>query len=105
MGTITSINCVTGEVTTYEVADEAPSIPKSVTSRQGQQALLLAGLLDDAEAAINAIVDDTERAVTLLYWNKAQTFERDNPLIVAIGSALGLNSDAIDQLFITAAAL
>ena len=96
------------DVSTGESAVNAitpPSaVPASVTPSQGKLALLAAGLLDDAEAAINALTGDTKTAA-LIYWNNALTFERDNTLIAQIGAAIGLDSDAIDALFIAAASL
>lgn len=85
----------------------APSVPvpAAVTRRQAKQALLLAGLLDDAETAINAIPDATERALAMIFWNDADNFERANPLIAQIGGAIGLTSEEIDARFILAATL
>lgn len=95
----------TGEGAVNAITPPAPVVPTSVTRRQAKQALLLAGLLDDAETAINAIADATERGVALIFWNDAVEFERANPLITAIGTAIGLTSEQIDDLFTTAATL
>ena len=80
-------------------------VPQSVTRRQARQALLLAGLLDSVEPAINAIPDATQRRLSLIEWQDSLEFERNRPLLVSMGTALGLTSAQLDQLFITAASL
>ena len=84
-------------------APAAPVIvPQKVTRRQGRQALLLAGKLDQVPLAIGAIEDETERRLAQIEWEDAQDFERHRPLVVEMGAALGLDLDA---LFIQAATL
>ena len=77
-------------------ADELRArIPQKVTRRQGRQALLLAGKLDQVPLAIAAIVDETERRMAHLEWEDAQEYERQRPLVVMMGAALGLDLDAL----------
>lgn len=84
----------------------APStVPRSVTRRQARQALLLAGLLDAVQPAIDAIPDMVQRGLAQIEWDDSQEFERNRPLVASIGMALGLNSAALDDLFITASRL
>ncbi|WP_316235055.1 MULTISPECIES: hypothetical protein [unclassified Bradyrhizobium] len=77
-----------------------PSVPVAVSPRQGRLALLSAGLLDKATAAVNAA-----GGATLITWEYATAWERNDPLIISLGASLGLTSDQIDQLFATAANL
>lgn len=77
-------------------------VPQKVTRRQGRQALLLAGKLDQVPLAIDAIEDETERRLAQIEWEDAQDFERHRPLVVEMGAALDLDLDA---LFIQAATL
>jgi len=70
------------------------AVPSVVSRRQAKLALLAAGKLADAETAIAGA--DTE---TQINWNDAVEFRRDNALVATIGSALGLTSDQIDDLF------
>lgn len=77
-------------------------VPQKVTRRQGRQALLLAGKLDQVPLAIAAIEDETERRLAQIEWEDAQEYERQRPLVVLMGAALGLDLDA---LFIQAATL
>lgn len=82
-----------------------PVVPPSVTRRQARQALLLAGLLDDVQPAIDAISNATQRALVQIEWEDSLTFERSRPSLISLATALGLDSDALDDLFITAAGL
>ena len=83
----------------------APVVPATVTRRQARQALLLAGLLNQVPAAIAAIPDPVLRDMAQIEWDDSQTFERHRPLLIQLASALGLNSAALDNLFIQAAQL
>lgn len=83
----------------------APEVPTSVTRRQARQALLLAGLLDSVDPAIAAIPDTTQRRLAEIEWIDSLEFERSRPLLISLATALGLDSAALDQLFITASAL
>ena len=86
-------------------AKRKASVPASVTRRQAKQALLLNGLLANVQPAIDAIPDAAQRAMIQIEWDDSQVFERDRPALIAIGSALGLTSVQLDDLFIGAAQL
>jgi len=83
----------------------APVIPRSVTRRQAKQALLLGGLLSQVQPAIDAIPDTTQRGLMQIEWDESLEFERHRPSLLAIAAGLGLSSEQLDQLFITAATL
>ena len=93
----------------YTPADLAAArkalVPASVTRRQARQALLLAGLLDQVPTAIASIPNATQRALAQIEWEDSQTFERNRPLLIQLAAALGLNEQALDDLFIQASAL
>ncbi len=80
-------------------------VPTKVTRRQARQALLLAGLLDAVQPAINAIADPVQRQLAKIEWDDAQEFERDRQLVVQIGAAIGLDDAGLDSVFIRAATL
>lgn len=80
-------------------------VPQSVTRRQARQALLLAGLLDNVQPAINAIPDPVQRGMAQIEWDDSQQFERKRPLLVSLAAGLGLGEEALDNLFIQAAQL
>lgn len=92
------------EMTDQEIADfeasRAPGpdpVPQTVTPRQARLALLAAGLLDQADAAVAA----ADRA-TQIAWEFATEIRRDNPIIAAMAAHLSLTSEQVDALFIAA---
>jgi hypothetical protein len=82
-----------------------PAVPTAVTRRQARQALLLAGLLDNVQPAINAIPDATARGLAQIEWDDSLEFQRERPLVISIGAAIGLDAAGLDGLFVQAAAL
>lgn len=79
-------------------------VPAKVTRRQARQALLLAGLLDQVQPAINAIPDPQLRGMAQIEWDDSQEFDRHRPLLMQLATALGLDDEALDNLFIQAGA-
>ena len=87
--------------TDYTAPAEAPiPIPQSVSPRQIRQALTRAGLRDGVEAAVAAGDQDTKD-----WYEFATVFERSNPHVVAMGTALGVSELQLDELFTLAATL
>lgn len=84
---------------------DVPRVPVKVTRRQARQALLLAGLLDKVQPAINAIPDQLQRSLAQIEWDDSLEFERSRPLLVQLGYALGLNDSGLDAIFIQAGGL
>lgn len=82
-----------------------PPVPAEVTRRQARQALFLNGYLDQVAVKINAIADPIIRTMAQIEWEDSQTFRRDRPLVISIGTALGMTSTQLDDLFIQAATL
>jgi len=81
------------------------TVPIKVTRRQARQALLLSGKLALVQPAINAIPDAQQRALAQIEWDDSQEFERHRPLLIQLATALGLDDEALDNLFIQAGAL
>lgn len=75
-------------------------IPLSVTRFQARAALQLAGLLDDAEAAISQA-----HPLSRIAWEHANVYRRDSPTVISIGQQLGLSEADMDELFKTAASI
>lgn len=102
MATEIVISCNGGEPIEREaiIDPSVPAAPASITRRQAKLALLAAGLLNQAE---DALADEGPAAQ--IEWADALTFDRGNPLIAAIGGAIGLDEAGIDDLFRAAAAL
>lgn len=82
------------------------SLP-TLTAAQLRLALLSLGLAaTHVESAIAAMpVTEMEREAARIQWEYATTFQRDHPLVVAIGVALGLADAQIDQAWLQAASL
>ena len=75
------------------VPPPAPPVTQ-VTMRQARLALLAADLLDD----VDAMVLQADRVVKI-DWEYATVVDRSSPLVIAIGSQLGLTDAEIDALF------
>ena len=90
--------------TQEEIEAQKPPVPHEVTMRQARLALLGIGALARVAPAIEALEGD-EREIARIEWEFSSTVVRDRQLVVMLGQALGLDSDALDQLFITAAGL
>lgn len=82
----------------------APAVPREVTMRQARQALILAGLDEAVEAAL-AAMPGTPGKLARAEWERSQTVQRNRPLVLQMGTALGLTSAQLDQLFIAASQL
>jgi hypothetical protein len=76
-----------------------------VTMRQARLALLGAVLLDDVDAALNAIPNEAQRKAALIEWEFSNTVQRDMALVQQLAPALGLSEQQLDNLFAQAAQL
>jgi hypothetical protein len=94
----------TSDGTTHTPGVPPTPVPQSVTMRQGRLALLAIGKLDDVDAAINAM-PEPQQSQSRIEWEYASTLDRNNPLVLSLGPALGLTESDIDNLFIEAAKL
>lgn len=83
-----------------ELAANLPKIPQVVTMRQARLAIEAAGLT----AQLDTAIADLDKAAQIT-WEYAQEVHRNNPYVVGLGTALGLTSEQIDNLFIQAATL
>ena len=112
----TSINVITGEVTVTDLTPEeiaalpapAPAPVPTITRRQLRLALLTRfGLtVEHVEAKIAAMPGTPiEREKAMIEWRDSLTYERDHPLVVALGAALGLTEAQIDDAWMEAATI
>ena len=84
------------------VRQRARIVPDGVTMRQARLALFSAGLLDTAQAVIDAL-PMPQRRQAQIEWEYALSVRRDHPLI-ALMIAQGLATDVeVDGLFVAAA--
>ncbi|MGB3866537.1 MAG: hypothetical protein WBA29_13010 [Xanthobacteraceae bacterium] len=91
--------CAGGGVPEPYVAPPEP-LPLVVSAAQGRLALLDAGLL----ATVKAAVDQADEA-TQIWFEYATEWQRDHPILLALGAQVGLSGSAIDDLFRAAALL
>lgn len=78
-----------------------PSVPEEVTMRQARLALHAVGLLDAAQAVIDAL-PEPQRAAARIEWEYATGVRRDNPLIAVMISAGLATAEDVDALFVAA---
>lgn len=77
----------------------------SVTARQAHEALIRKNLIDNIRNAIAKIADPVEQAVADNWFEKSNTFERNNETLKAVAGSIGLKANDIDNLFKYAATL
>ena len=77
---------------------EAWRATAEVSRFQAFAALYADGKLDDAETAVAAA-----GGLTVIAWQNAQVFKRSSPMMNALAPALGLDDEALDDLFLAAA--
>lgn len=85
-------------------ANAGPIVPEEVLNYQARQALILAGLIDDVEAALDAM-PEPQRALARNAWERRPTIRRNSELTQALASSLGLSAEQVNSLFIQAATL
>lgn len=86
------------------VARRWKKIPRTVTVRQAKLALLEQGLYEGVSAYI-ASVEGEEGLKLKINWDHASVFDREDPLVLMIGSVLGWSDEQLDALFVKAAGL
>ena len=80
-------------------------IPESISKRQARQQLIIDGLYNNVQPIIDSIEDETQRLLTQVFWEDSNTFERNHPTLVELGTALGLTEAELDMMFINASKL
>ena len=74
-------------------------VPQVVSRFQARACLLINNKLDEVEQA----VQDSNDPMIQLAWQEAVEWERDSPTINALGAAIGLTQEDLDELFIQGA--
>jgi hypothetical protein len=78
--------------------------PAQVTMRQARLALMAAGLYEQVNAAVAAMVGIKGKAAAI-EWEFGGTVERDSEIVQGLAGALGLSDETLDALFRQAATL
>lgn len=104
------VNVMTGEQSIIDLTPEEIAeiesrpvvvvIPDRVSKKQAKIQLHREGLLDTVVNIINAAGVEAQ-----IMWTDADYFERNDPLFVQVAGALGKDSAALDQFFLTASTL
>lgn len=95
------------KVLTKEEYDDAYAMelfarqPKVVTARQARLALLQEGLLSTVEAAIESL-EEPQKTQAKIEWEYATEVHRFSPMVELIGTACGLTTEQINELFVKA---
>jgi hypothetical protein len=103
-------NGITRQATPEEIAEieadhgQSEPVPTCVTRLQGRLALIEVGLFDRVQPMIDVLPYE-ERLRAQVYWDDALNYERHNPVLLMLADLLGLDSDALDDLFRMAAKL
>jgi len=84
---------------------EVTVIPQAVTKRQARQQLIQDDKYDDVVAFIASITLKKDRQMAQSFWEDSELYHRNHDMIISIGGAIGLDSDALDAMFIKAAKL
>lgn len=88
--------CKTLQIAPYVEPEIVVIIPNSVTKLQAKLQLLEIGLLDEVEA----LTEQDRKAK--LYWTDSQNFLRTDEILLGMATALGLNDEQLDNLFLEA---
>lgn len=90
------------EGNTPEPADPIPPVViNEVTMRQARLALREANLLSTVEAAIAGMTGDAGQDARI-EWEYSSTLRRAQPLVQSLGAGLGLTTEMLDGLFLSA---
>lgn len=79
-------------------------VPLQVTRRQLLLELYITDGTEESDilTAIDGIADAQTKAIALIEFKQALTFDRDNPFVAQIGTLLGLSESDINDRFINA---
>lgn len=79
-------------------------IPQEISMRQARLALHSVGKLVSVGSVIEGL-NEPDRTAAKIEWEYSSALRRDNRFIKVLGTALGLDDAAIDELFVSASKL
>lgn len=89
----------------WVIIDERPApvpvpVPESVTARQARQWMIENDIMpSQVDAMIADIEDEKERELLKNYWEYSTLYQRNHPLLIALGERLNLTPEQLDQAF------
>lgn len=94
-----------GPLDSYTKELSVLNVYEHISPRQIRLGLLALGKVDaDIETAINAL-SSPDKEAAMIAWKYSTYFERSIPIVESIGTALGLDSEELDALWVSAKAL
>lgn len=78
------------------------SVPKSVTRAQGKSALIISGKFDAVMQYVDGITDAEQKALAQVALNDTTDWSRESPFLNNAAAAIGLTSEELDDLFVSA---
>ena len=91
----------TWENCTWVVTDIPIQVPQIIPNWSLRAQLQIMGLFDSVQTMVDNLTG-TEKIIAVQQWEYGNQVERYHPLVIQIGTELGLNSQQIDQIFIDA---
>jgi hypothetical protein len=90
----------------WQRAPSTDPVPPTISPRQARLWLVAHGVtLASIDETIGSITDDLTRESVRVEWEYGLEVQRSSPWLSALGAALGLDDDALDQAFREAATL
>lgn len=86
-------------------SESVSSVPQAISRAQGKIALIRSGVWDSVLAFVAAIPDPAERAEAEVALHDTQVWQRTSPFLNIAAAALGLSSEEMDALFVSAASV
>jgi len=80
------------------------SVPQLIPNWSLRSQLQIMGLFDSVQTMIDNLTG-TQKIVAVQQWEYGNQVERNHPLVIQIGTELGLTSEQIDQIFTDASNL
>lgn len=91
----------TWENCTWVVTDIPIQVPQIIPNWSLRAQLQIMGLFDSVQTMVDNLTG-TEKIIAVQQWEYGNQVERYHPLVIQIGTELGLTSQQIDQIFIDA---
>jgi hypothetical protein len=88
----------------WVVSEIVPEVPAEVPLWAFRAILTVSGIAQNVDAMLDAL-DEPQKTIAKTQWVYGNFIVRSHPLIVALGSQLGMTSTQIDDVFIQAASL
>lgn len=80
-------------------------IPQEITRAQGKAALIMAGMWDGVLAYVASIEDPVQRSLAEVALHDTLTWQRASPFLTTAAAVLGMASEQLDDLFVTASGI